>query len=200
MSAGRDLISASHGYASTIISYAQRRRSDRGNEMNDPLKKSRKSFRGGRTIVPLIYRGMLMDGDRPALGGGANFLYVRCSLDDSGDIREEDGMVLPRTGGMSVAPTQESLPPHRQPRRLKQRYPDRFPDAKGSDKLYCWHMGAGIFATGSIAFRLSLRLDPELPDTHGFVEPDVKMSVSEYEGAITTTRSQWVRWSENDDE
>lgn len=150
--------------------------------------------------MPLIFRGMLTDGDQPALGHGANFLYVRCSLDDSGDIHEEDGVVLPGTGGMSVAPTCELLPSHRLPRRLKLRYPDRFAEARGPDTLYCWHMGDGVFEAGCIAPRLSLRLDPEHPDTHGFVEPDAKMSVSEYEGAIASTRCKWLRWSENYEE
>jgi hypothetical protein len=57
-------------------------------------------------------------------------------------------------------------------------------------------MGEGAFVAGRIVEHLVLRLDPDAPDRHGFVEPERKMTVAEYEAAITATRDQWRRWEE----
>jgi hypothetical protein len=74
--------------------------------------------------------------------------------------------------------------------------PERFPGATGSNRLHCWSFGEGAFASGRLADRLGLRLDPDQPERHAFVEPDTKMSLADYEAALTATRDGWRRWEE----
>lgn len=142
--------------------------------------------------MPLIWRGMRMADGRPEVGQAGNLLGVRVGAGESDDIPEENGYVQPGMGGMSVSPSLETLPPHRIPRRLR----SRFPDATGSNRLHCWAMGEGAFVRGRLVEHLVLRPDPEAPERHGFVEPEQRMPVGEYEAAITATRNQWRRWEE----
>lgn len=97
---------------------------------------------------------------------------------------------------MSVSPTVEALPPHRLPRRLQKKYPERFPDATAPNGVHCWCMGKGAFVPERVADRLCLRLDPDDPERHGLVEPDDRMKMEEYETALEATRDQWIRWEE----
>jgi len=97
---------------------------------------------------------------------------------------------------MSVSPSVETLPPHRLPRRLQKKYPERFPEASAPNAVYCWSMGEGGFVPGFVADHLRLRLDPEAPERHGFVEPEGRMKVEDYEAALGATRNQWRRWEE----
>jgi hypothetical protein len=139
--------------------------------------------------MPLVYRAMLADGDRPQVGSSALALGVRLPPDEHADIDiGADGLVEPRTGGMSVAPAWRLLPVHRIPRRLRV----RFPRAAGKNQLSLWQMGEGPFTEGPFSDRLHFRPDPEKPDKHGFVEPEVKMSAGEYQAALAMTQDQWV--------
>jgi hypothetical protein len=146
--------------------------------------------------MPLLWRGMRMKDDQPEVGRGKNLLGVVVGSDPGDDIAETDGQVQPGTGGMSVAPTADLLPSHRVPKRLKVKYPDRFPDAVGSNQLHCWSLGDGAFVAGAVGASLVLRLDPARPDEHGFVEPDAEMSLTDYEAALAATRPRWARWEE----
>lgn len=129
---------------------------------------------------------------RPEVGCGGNLLGVRVGSGETDDIPEENGYVQPGTGGMSVSPSLETLPPHRIPRRLQ----SRIPEATGSNQLHCWSMGEGAFVHSSVTERLILRPDPKAPERHGFVEPEQEMPVAEYEAAITATQNLWRRWEE----
>lgn len=142
--------------------------------------------------MPLIWRGMRMVENQPELGRGGNMLGVRVGAGENMDIPEENGDVLPGTGGLSVSPSLESLPPHRIPRRLH----NLVPEATGSNQLYCWSMGEGAFVLAALTDLLRLRPDPVAPKRHGFVEPARKMLVAEYEAAIAATRDQWKRYKE----
>lgn len=133
-----------------------------------------------------------MANGRPELGRAGNMLGVRVGSGKNDDIPEEDSFVQPGAGGMSVSPSLETLPPHRIPRRLQ----SRFPEAIGSNQLHCWSMGEGDFISGSVAEHLVLRLDPKAPHRHGFIEPERKMPIADYESAIAATRDQWRRWEE----
>jgi hypothetical protein len=147
--------------------------------------------------MPLIWKGMKSDGDRPKVGRGAALLGVRVGPGENDDINpDEAGFVRPGQGGMSVSPSVDALPAHRLPRRLSRAYPTRFPDADGPNNLYCWSMGVGAFAEGQVAAQLRLRLDPDDPETHGFVEPDGKMVLADYEAALAATRDRWQKWEE----
>jgi hypothetical protein len=137
-----------------------------------------------------------MASDLPETGRGANQLGVRIGPSEKDEIAEEDGWVQLNTGGMSVAPTVDKLPTHRIPRRLREKHPDRFPDATGSNQNHCWSMGEGEFIRSAVTERLMLRPDPENVHGHGFVEPHTAMKTEEYEGAITATQSHWQKWGE----
>jgi len=145
--------------------------------------------------MPLIWRAMKADTDGPQVGRGAALLGVRVGSGENDDVNPDgDGYLHPGRGGMSVAPSPEALPPHRLPRRLQKKYPERFPDATGPNGVHCWGIGEGAFAPGKVADRLGLRLDPDDPARHGLVEPDGKMKIEDYEAALGATRDQWRRW------
>jgi hypothetical protein len=97
---------------------------------------------------------------------------------------------------MSVSPSVDALPTHRLPRRLLKKYPERFPDASGSNRLICWWMGEGAFDARRVADHLQLEPDPDDPQRHGFVEPDDRMKTEDYEAALSATRDQWQKWEE----
>jgi hypothetical protein len=139
--------------------------------------------------MPLVYRAMLADGDRPEVGPAALALGVRVPPDEHADIAVgEDGLVETRTGGMSVAPGWRLLPIHRIPRRLRA----KFPRAAGKNIVFLWRMGDGPFTEGPFADRLLFRADPEKPERHGFVEPATRMPADEYQEALAATRDQWI--------
>lgn len=142
--------------------------------------------------MPKIWRGMRRVDDKPETGAGGNLLGVRIGLHESDDIVEEDGYVQPGNGDMSVSPSLETLPPHRMPRRLQ----SPFPEASGSNQLYCWSMGEGDFFACQVAVGLVLRPDPKAPERHGFVEPERKMMAAVYQVAVAATRDQWIQWEE----
>src|SRR6516164_4279167 len=74
--------------------------------------RSRPAF--SRWKMPLVYRAMLADGDRPQVGQTALSLGVRVPPDENADVAvSADGMAEPRSGGMSVAPAWRMLPVHR---------------------------------------------------------------------------------------
>jgi len=138
----------------------------------------------------------MLDG-KPQVGRGALLLGVRVGPGEYDDINpDEHGHVQPGQGGMSASSNLESLPLHRVPIRLREKYPQRFPDARAPNSVHCWWMGNGDFVSGPLTERLSLRLDPDKPNTHGFVEPDARMNLGDYEAALANTLDQWKRWKE----
>jgi hypothetical protein len=128
----------------------------------------------------------------PVVAQTASGLGVRIKLDEgTGDIPVDGaGEVSPGTGGMSVRPSINSIPPQMLPKRLKEAFPDLFPEARGNSTYCVWSMGEGLFETSSLTDNLDLRLDPD-EDDHGFVEPSSQMSFDDYFGAVVATRQQW---------
>src|SRR5437867_13116235 len=113
--------------------------------------------------MPLIYRSMLREGEKPKVGGTATMLGVRVRPSKDADILvADDGTVVPNTGGMSVAPAWRSLPRHRISKRLR----DKIEGATGPQNAFCWRMGSGAFVTAPVAS--GLVLSPE-SETHGTV-------------------------------
>jgi hypothetical protein len=148
--------------------------------------------------MPLIFRAMLADGDKPMLGASKRTLGACIGSGPNDDISvDEQDCVHPGTGGMSISPSADRLPMHRIPRRLKERFPDRFAEATGSNRLWIWSMGEGPFEAGQIADRLDCRPDPARPEEHGFVEPAQVMPQAEYQAALAATRDSWQRWEED---
>src|SRR5260370_3802943 len=106
--------------------------------------------------MPLVYRAMLANGDRPLVGASADTLGVRLPPDEHADIAvNAEGLVEDHAGGMSVAPAWRLLPLHRIPRRLRA----KLPRAAGKSALFVWRMGDGPFAAGSFGYRLFFRPD-----------------------------------------
>ena len=135
--------------------------------------------------MPRIYRSMLRDGDRPAVGPSAKMLGVRVPPADACDLRpDRNGEVGPGSGGMSVVPNWTDLPDYRIPARLRH----VVSGARGKNNLACWRMGDGTFEPGIVAEQLVLR--PDAPD-HGVVEPERRMHLANYILAIEATRDLW---------
>lgn len=136
--------------------------------------------------MPLIYRVMTCDGDKPKVGPTARMLGVRVPPGPKPDIvPDDDGMVGPFTGGMSVAPDIYSLPVHR----LPERYNGYVPKAHGKVEDACWRWGDGPFASENISTQLSLRLENL---AHGLIEPAHRMYVEHYQSALAATRNGWT--------
>jgi hypothetical protein len=131
--------------------------------------------------MPLIYRGMLRDGDHPEIGPSRKTLGAQVP----GDLSDEEGLVKPKTGGMSVSPTWRDIPMHRMPRRLKH----LAHQATGSNTYECWKMGEGPFQGGVVTEGLSLRLDKP---KHGLVEPSIIMKTTEYQEYLARTCNLWI--------
>ena len=136
--------------------------------------------------MPVIYRSMLIEEKKPKIGSTAITLGVRVPPDKHADIPvESDGTVLPNTGGMSVAPTWRSLPIFRISKRLR----DKIEGAAGSREAFCWRTGNGPFLAGTIAPGLVLNPDGA---THGTVQPDTPMPLTDYQSNLAATRDQWI--------
>lgn len=133
-----------------------------------------------------IYRAMLREGNQPAVGGLGKALGVRLPPDPHPDIvPNEEGAVLPQTGGMSVVPDWRKLPYFLIPQRLKH----LVPKARGSNELVCWRMGESHFVAGGLTDRLSLRIDRP---SHALIEPRDSMSARDFQSALAATRTQWL--------
>lgn len=129
----------------------------------------------GEGSVTTIYRSIKSGQDGlPQLGSTASTLGVRHT-----DIPvDDDGIVWPETGGMSVAPDD--------PRYIY--YPLR-PEALGGGGK---HPAYGINSE-DLGPLLRFRKDPKNPVRHGFVEPARPMNFDEYHAAIQATAASWRR-------
>lgn len=136
--------------------------------------------------MPLIYRVMTRDGDKPKVGPTARTLGVRVPPSPHPDIvPNNDGTVGPLMGGMSVAPEMRFLSAYRVPAR----YRALVPRARGNNKQdACWRMGAGPFQAALVASGLQLRPDSR---AHGVVEPASVMDVNDYQALLAATRDEW---------
>lgn len=136
--------------------------------------------------MPLIYRVMTRDGNKPKVGNSARTLGVRVPPNSEPDVvPKADGTVEPGMGGMSVSPDVYSLPAHRLPKR----YDAYVPKAHGKEQDVCWRMGEGSFIASDVAVGLTLRIDHP---GHAFVEPGRVMPLTEYQLALEATRDAWI--------
>ena len=127
------------------------------------------------------YRAMTPDTDGlPVIGRNARTLGVRIPGDISPD---ENGIVKPETGGMSVAPGSIwNVPNHRRPRGMQ-----KGSTGPSGDFMY------EIKESAIPVTRLVIRCDPAQPELHGFVEPATPVELSTYESDLASTRVDWRR-------
>lgn len=121
----------------------------------------------------LLYRSMKKDSmNLPEVENSARGLGAR-----EYDIPVVNSMVRPGTGGISVSPDSPlHLPRHRRPGSLQ-----------GIGKDPVWKMDSKWLSI----FRLKYRPDPLKPSVHGFIEPAVEMTFSEYQRALASTKEMW---------
>lgn len=142
-------------------------------------------------LMPLIYRVMLVDPDSGSPQVGTKFGQLGVRHDgETRDIEcDGHGNVQPATGGMSVNPSLDDIPATMLPKRLRERFPERFPWARGSNRFHCFRMGDGPFLAGSINPDLKLR--PDRTD-HGLVEPRCAVPLGKYVRDLAETRDDWL--------
>ncbi|MFN0054451.1 MAG: hypothetical protein ACKV0T_19925 [Planctomycetales bacterium] len=135
--------------------------------------------------MPHIFRAMLCDGDKPTVESTARGLGVRLPPDAKPDLLPDSkGLVLPNTGGMSVAPRWQDLPFYRIPRRLKH----FVREASGANGLACWRFATIPFVNGPVALQLTLRIDGP---RHGLIEPATPMQAGDFQTALGATQLLW---------
>jgi hypothetical protein len=141
--------------------------------------------------MPMVFRSMLSEGNRPLVGDTAQTLGVRTGTVSRPDIAvSADGTVEPRGQGMSVVLAWRFLPPHRIPARLYRQGKCR--DARGKDELVCWRMGDGPFVRGPVSDGLQLCPDSGADPKHGVIEPSHEMPLGDYRAKLAATRDLWV--------
>jgi hypothetical protein len=126
-----------------------------------------------------FFRAMTPDvNGLPQTGRSARMLGVRIPEDIAAD---EKGFVNPETGGMSVSPNSAwNIPPHRRPRGVGKGSSGRIDDC-----IY------SLMNTALPIDKLIVRLDPEYPLRHAFVEPAIVMPLAGYESELAATRNDW---------
>lgn len=144
--------------------------------------------------MPRFYRSMLIEDGKPKVGAGGKLLGVRVPPvvgNAKPDLEPgENGIVQPRSGGMSVRSNWRQLPLHLIPRRLNS-VTTGITEATGSNALHCWRFGEGDFADDIISGSLCLRVDNP-SGGHGVVEPIDAMHIDEFQSQLATTRSDWT--------
>jgi hypothetical protein len=149
-----------------------------------PSRKGERLFRSGpfpartlRCVAPasLLFRAMIEDGGRPAVGRRARSLGIRLGLDVEPD---EGGRVRPGAGGLPVACDDPRwLPRHRLP-----------PQLGGTGRDPVWALDAA-----ALGERLTYRPDPADPERRGFIAPAGVLALAELDAALAATRPSWMR-------
>ncbi len=146
-----------------------------------------------------LFRGMIADRSRPAIGRNARKLGVRISPDPNPDVDVElrthtgptgpcgcgysELWVIHNEKGMSVAPdTANNLPRHR-----------RSPAFGGTGKDPVWSIDSN-----DLGFVASLAIEYHQDSSkHGVIRPKRDMPFSTYENSLKRTRNQWLLLAES---
>lgn len=123
----------------------------------------------------MLFRSMKEAHDGlPVVAPTARTLGARVFVDIPID---QNGIVGPKTGGLSVAPNDpKKLPRHRRP-----------PSLFGRGKDPVWSIQSNYLGP-----KLTYRAEPNNPTSHGFIEPAYRMTFDEYQDALAKTRSFWL--------
>lgn len=126
-------------------------------------------------VSEYVYRGMKeTTGGQPQAGPTARELGVRPGHDTPDAVKDDD-IVDPDDGGMSVAPDNpQNLQSHRRP-----------PSLGGTGKDPVWSI-----STSQLGSKLKYRRDNS---SHGTILPATKMSLAEFQQALTDTASSWFK-------
>lgn len=118
---------------------------------------------------------MLADEDgRPRCRATANALGVRLGVEMQADER---GTVGPASGGLLVADSGKSLPPHLRPESLG-----------GTSRLPVFLLYVDDLGDG-----LALRVVSEATLSETFIVPKEQVSFETYQAALAATRDKWVK-------
>lgn len=129
-----------------------------------------------------LFRAMAAELDgSPSVARSARALGIRTALEFSNGgepdvtVTADDDIILPGTGGMSVAPVDPvNLPPFRRPPLF---------GGKGKDPV--WEIDAA-----ELGPELQFRQDRP---KHGLIEPARPMTLKEFESALAATRPRWTQ-------
>jgi hypothetical protein len=131
--------------------------------------------------MPSIFRAMRCNEGMPQCGPTKQCLGVRIGVEPHADLPcDNEGMVMPGTGGMSVSPDEIGhLPRHRRP-----------PAHGGTGRHPVWVMRTEML-TENIAYV------PDPPHnglvTHALIEPCVIMHGDAFQSALCSTAPVWER-------
>ena len=118
-----------------------------------------------------IFRGMTEEKGEPKVGDSARTLCVRPNRDIPVDT---NGNVHPNTGGVSVSPSPQDLPPHRKPIEFG-----------GTGKDPVWKLDVADLGN-------DLQHVPDKPG-HGTIQPKQSMPLSKYQTALANLKSKWIK-------
>ena len=139
-----------------------------------------------------MFRAMKADptDNQPAIGESATSLGVRSDGNHSDVQIDSDGNVVQNQKGMSVAPDWRSLPNHRVPKRLREKYGKSGPRGPtAADNIRCYRLGKGAFERSKVGD--DLEMIPDNP-SHGVIAPIRQMSILLYRSLLNQTREYWV--------
>lgn len=126
-----------------------------------------------------VFRAMREDSSRaPVVGSGFAHLGVRvCGVNRTGDVRpDKNNRVLPGGGGMSVYLRAESMIGSLKPRSMG-----------GEGRYPLWEIGLDRFpSTTKIG---------TVRDDHTTIEPASAMLIDDFQDALGSTRSDWVKYA-----
>lgn len=152
--------------------------------------------------MPKLLRSMQCENGhvRPQLGDTATKLGVR----ESDIRRDENQLVQPRRGGVSVVSSLDGLrrrvakkrfPPTMIPRRLADRR--IVPGAIGPNTLHIFRIGEGAFADGILNEHLFFEVDRQDND-HGTIQPNTLVTIEVFRSAVQATQLDWSCGEENE--
>jgi hypothetical protein len=120
----------------------------------------------------LVYRGMIRAWDgRPLVVGTRRGLGVRT---DDDIFPDEDGIVEPDSGGMSVCLVIAELPPWRRP-----------PAHGGDGPDDVWALETDDLPDGLVC-------NVDADGSHAMIEPSRRMGMDDYEELLAETRDLWA--------
>src|SRR4051812_42055400 len=131
--------------------------------------------------MPTIFRAMKRAEDNlPVVEPNAKGLGVREPPSLHADVDVDDqGNVVSKLKGMSVARHWRDLPTHRIPERLD----DGLIGATGPNAICCWRMGDGGFLPGPVAHGLEL-VHKQHDSTRGNIVPSGIVSLAQFQADL----------------